>query len=522
MDSQCLPYSDHIRWNQQESVSYMSLESPRGPKTPSPRLNDTVNRLPEGMYQDVLRLLRVKVKKPKYLELIEWHRGRHPYDILEEKAAFEGYNLESLRENALNRLDASIAELMSGLPAPLVAAANRMDGLTPGELTQALETIREAKAHAVKRCYLERLVRLIELEIKLVGKAYAGSDRDVVLQACEEELRQAHANIELAPRVAHYRAEYIDKVKEIRDKTGLLDMDLLHAYRDSESARLDVSSYPPLLMSEKLLLDEVLSSLSGDVAKACSIAEGVWLLDQQAPFLNPPSRAKLMVRLNEYYNGLGMHAKAHDLISQAASLDPELPSHRPIYLIPFLVALIDWADDSDGLVSWGSALEYYERNEAFVLRSPVSGNRSRILIAMMAVYLGQNDRLNAQALFDNLYRAKDQKPPLYYRITGMLCHLMILFDQGEVAELKRNAKNYREFILEKETPLTGLVLPFIKFLQFNVRRYASPRPSTKVVQAYNEAHQATTKHLQDYQAQGKGNNRLLSRTCLRWLQLREI
>lgn len=98
---------------------------------------------------------------------------------------------------------------------------------------------------------------------------------------------------------------------------------------------------------------------------------------------------------------------------------------------------------------------------------------------------------------------------------------MILFDLGEVADLKRNAKNHREFIVEKKSPLMPAILPFISFLQFNVRRYASSRPSNKVLQAYRDDYQETIKHLQACENQGDGTNRLLFGTCMQWLRLKE-
>ena len=47
------------------------------------------------------------------------------------------------------------------------------------------------------------------------------------------------------------------------------------------------------------------------------------------------------------------------------------------------MVLLEGATDGDGQVSLASPLEIFERNGAFVLNSPIGGNRSRILTAMM-------------------------------------------------------------------------------------------------------------------------------------------
>lgn len=499
----------------------MSRKLSRGKRSPSTRLNDTVNQLPEGEYEDVIGLLKPEGKLPKWFELIIWHRGKQPYPTAGEKAQFEGYDLNSLRVIALRKLDAAIAELRSGLPAELEAIARDLDDTPRDALLQTLKAIQVTKTQAIARCYLERLVKLIGLESRIVHLVYSGKERAAALKVCEGELKQAYDNLLLAPQIAHYRAEYLDKVIDLRTKTGTLNKELISGYLNSDFATLDVSFYPQLLMSEKLLLDEVFHALNGDGGKACRIAETVWQLDQKSPFLSPTRRAMLMVRLNDYYIFSRDREKGEQLINQFAACDPEAPQNRTIYLIRFLVVLLDWATESDGFVSLGNALEIFERNADFVIESPVGGNRSRILIAMMAIYLGRHKPQKAKALFDHLYREKDQKPPLYYRICGMIGHLMILFDLKEVTDLKKAAKNYREFMVEKgEIAIPALA--FLGFLQINARRYATHKPSDKVTRAYKADHAKMLEALHQYRSEDTVAFRLFYEPYISWLDAKVI
>ena len=91
----------------------------RGKRPPTTRLNDTVNQLPDGEYEDVVGLLGSGGKLPKWLELIVWQRGKQPYPAAEEKVHFEGYDLNSLRVVASKKLESAIAVLRSGLPAEI-------------------------------------------------------------------------------------------------------------------------------------------------------------------------------------------------------------------------------------------------------------------------------------------------------------------------------------------------------------------------------------------------------------------
>jgi hypothetical protein len=156
-----------------------------------------------------------------------------------------------------------------------------------------------------------------------------------------------------------------------------------------------------------------------------------------------------------------------------------------------------------------------------VLESPTGGNRSRILIAVMAIYLGRRDATRAKAIFDHLYREKDQKPPLLYRLSGLICHLMILFDSHEVADLKHHAKNHREVMLEKGD-FAIPALNFLRFLQINASRYATPKPSKKVANAYKTDLEAMIMCLERYQSQDGEAVRLFYEPFLSWLHAKQL
>jgi hypothetical protein len=499
----------------------MSRKPSKGKRSPATRLTDTVNQLSDGEFEDVVAILSVSRKKRKWLELIVWHRGKQPYETAAEKAAFEGYNLRSMRELAIKNLDAVIAELRSGLPPEIAGVADDLDDRSQEEIMSVLGEIRVAKAHAIKRCYLDRLVKLLGLESAILSRAYAGEKRSIALDVCEAELKQAKANLVLAPQIAYYRVEYLDKVITTRRKSGALDHERIKDYLESDFAKLDVSAYPPLLLSEKITVDEGFHFLRGDGEAACRMAESVWELDQRSPFLSPNKRAMLMVRLNDYYIAFESRAKGENLVTQFASFDPESPQNRAIYLVRFLVVLLEWATAENGYVSHETALHFFERNQEFVLESPTGGNRSRILIAVMAIYLGRRDATRAKAIFDHLYREKDQKPPLLYRLSGLICHLMILFDSHEVADLKHHAKNHREVMLEKGD-FAIPALNFLRFLQINASRYATPKPSKKVANAYKTDLEAMIMCLERYQSQDGEAVRLFYEPFLSWLHAKQL
>jgi hypothetical protein len=486
-------------------------------RSPSTRLNDTVNQLSDGEFEDAVSLLRGGRKKRKFLELIAWHRGRQPHGTEEEKRAFEGYDLNSLRNVALRQLSGVMEELRSGLPRELSAIIASLGGSGKTLPLDAIHSIGEAKAHALKRCYLERLVKLLTLEAEALPLVYSGEAYVAELERNRVELEQARANLTLAREIAHYRVEYLDKEVAKRSKAGELETGLVEAYLRSDFAKLDPKNFPPLLMSEKCLLDEVFSSLGGRVKEAKEIAESVWGLDQRSAFLSPVNRAKLMVRINDYCIALGDRPRGEQLIAQFATFNPEKPENREIYLVRFLVVLLDWATDGNHYTSFSTALEVYERNEDFVLAAPTGGNRSRILIAMMVIYLGQQEGEKARYLFDHLYRDKDQKPLLYYRICFMICHLMILFDLHEADELRVHSKNYREFMVSKgEFAIPAIDL--LGFLQKNAGRFAASRRTQKVDLAYKTELGGMIERLLKYQRQDTVVFRLFYGPYLRWLE----
>ncbi|MFN8397848.1 MAG: hypothetical protein U0176_24735 [Bacteroidia bacterium] len=341
------------------------------------------------------------------------------------------------------------------------------------------------------------------------------------------ELRQAQANLVLAPQITHYRSEYLDKVIEMQAKAGILDKGLIRGYLESDFARLDVSAYPPLLMSEKTTLDEGFHALNGNGEAACQLAESVWNLDQESPFLSPIRRVMLMVRLNEYYVAFGNREKGRELIAQFSAFAPEAPQNRMTYLLRFLVVMLEWASENAGSEFLETAQGVFERNEEFILALPVSGNRSLVLITMMVAYLGKLEVARAKQLFDHLYREKDQKPPLLYRISGLICHLMILFEAREIAELKHHAKNHRELMLEKgEFSIPAIHL--LGFLQKNARRYATPKATPKVVHAYRTDLEKIIQLLEGFQElEGfrrgdRGAIRLFYEPFLQWLRAKRI
>ena len=127
----------------------------------------------------------------------------------------------------------------------------------------------------------------------------------------------------------------------------------------------------------------------------------------------------------------------------------------------------------------------------------------------------------AKELFDHLYRDKEQKPPLYYRICFLICHLMILYDLKEVVELRLNAKNYREFMLEKGE-ISVPAIDFLAFLRKNAKRFAAPKLKTKEAIAYNAEVDAMISLLQLYQRQDTVANRLFYGPCIHWLRAKHI
>ncbi len=499
----------------------MPRKRKQGERTPSRRLNDTVNQLSDGEFEDVVAILGSGKRRRVFLELIVWHRGKQPYDPDVEIEAYKEFDINSLRDVALRHLGKALIDLREGLPAELQIIAESLKTAPKARLLQAMAEIATAKAHAIKRCYLERLVRLIALERDVSPIILTGKQLETDLKRIEVEMDQANANILLAKEIAFFRSEYLEKVNAHRIKTGELDSKIISEYLDSDFAKLSVVGYPPLLLSEKLLLDEVFKGLSGKVNEACRIAEMVCELDLKSPFLSPPSRAKLLVRLYDYYSALGDRSKGENLISLFRAIKPEMPENRDIFLIRFLVILLDWAIDRDDDVAHKTAKDFFERNEDFVLSSPVGGYRSRILIVMMVIYLGEHEGEKAKHLFDHLYRDKEQKPPLLYRISFLICHLMILYDLKEVDAIKQHAKNYREFMLEKgeiAMPAIDLLL----FLRKQAKRYAATRLKAKEVTTYNSALDKVTTVLRSHQRADVVTNRLSYGPLLSWLAAKRI
>ncbi len=499
----------------------MSRKRKQGERPPSPRLNDTVNQLSDGVFEDIAAILGAGKRKRVFLELILWHRGKQPYNPDAEKEAFKPYGLNSIRDVALRELGKVLDNLRLELPKTLTLIAADLASTPRTVLFEALEQIGIAKAHAIKRCYLERLLKLVALEAEILTLVKVDEGRALELKRIDAEMKQAKANLQLAKDIAYHRVEYLEKVNATRSKTGKLDHQIISAYLNSDFAQLDVKDFPLLLFSEKSLLDEVFNGLSGKVEEAYRIAALVCELDQKSFFLSPLSRAKLLVRLNDYCIALGDRLNGERLIGRFAALDPEKPENRDIYLIRFLVVLLDWATESEEYASFGTVLEMFERNQEYVIASQIGGNRSRILISMMAIYLGRHDGGKAKELFDHLYRDKEQKPPLYYRICFLICHLMILYDLKEVVDLRLNAKNYREFMLEKGE-ISVPAIDFLAFLRKNAKRFAAPKLKTKEAIAYNAEVDAMISLLQLYQRQDTVANRLFYGPCIHWLRAKHI
>jgi hypothetical protein len=494
----------------------MPRKRKQGERTPSTRLNDTVNQLSDGEFEDVVAILRGGKKKRKYLELIVWHRGRQPYDADEEKDAFNGYDLNSLRVVACRQLDQVVLELRSGLPTELSLNADAMTTSSREKLQELLAEIGVAKAHAIKRCYLERLVKLIGMEAELLPLICEGTRLEIEMQRVSKELNQAHANVTFAKELVHHRAAYPLAVIAEINKTGHINQELINAYKATPFAAIDVSGYPLPLMSGKLFIDEIFASLEGDATGASEIAESVYELDLRSKFLSPLEHAKLLTRMYDYYSALGDKVKGQSIIGYFEAIGPEAAPNRKIYLIRYLVVLLDWAVDRDDDTATAKAIQVFERNRAAVLDEVIGGYRSRILIAMMLFYLGEHDVSKAKSLFDNLYRNKEQKPPILYRVTFLICHLMILFDLKDVLTMKQQAKNHREFLLEKGQ-IAEPAIEFLAFLRKNAKIFAAPRITSKKVVQFNTEIDAAIEELQMFNHRDKIVKRLFYAPIIKWL-----
>ncbi len=465
-------------------------------------------------------MLRSGRKKRTFAELVAWQRGRQPYNDFDEKDAFQGFDLVSMRVVANRELDKAIGELKYGLPKALIEIAENPNSNPEQSLLDTMHEIAFAKAHATKRCYLERLVKLAELEALILPHIFEGSCLESERGRLTLELAQAKANILLAQEIAYFRTEYLDKVITARTKKGGLDQKLISTYLASDFANRDFTGYPPLLWSNKSLLDEVFNSLSGNIRVASQMTRRVCERDAAEHFLSPTERTKRLKMLFDQCTELGDQEGGLEVLRNFEASDPEAPATRSIYLIRYLVMLLDYALIRNNHDTLMAAVAIYERNEHFVLQSEIGGNRSRILICMMLAYLGMQDVNKATAISHELLRAKDQKTPLLYRITQRVCHLMILFDLKEVEQHLHYARNYRGLMIKQG----GFALPaftLLNFLRKNCKKFAEIRPTKNQRKGLQNAVEEIQNKLMAFLATDGAERRLFYEPILKWLSAKK-
>jgi hypothetical protein len=495
----------------------MSRKRKHGERPPSSRLNDNVNALSEGEFEDAMAMLRSGPKKRMFADLVAWQRGRQPYDDFAEKEAFAGYDLVSMRVVANRELDKALAELRYRLPREMAKIADALVTTPRPRLMQLLSEIATAKVLAIKRCYLKRLVKLVELEALILPHICEGDQLESESARISLELAHAETNITLAKEVENYRAGYLEKLNERGNNNGDLDQNLITTYLASDFAKLDIIDCPPLLWSKKCLIDEVFNSLHGNISEARQMTRRVYERDAKEHFLSPTDRAKRLKMAYEQCIMLGDMQGAMEVLRHFEACNPEAPASRSIYLIRYLVILLDYALSCDNHDVYIAAVAIYERNEEFVLQSEVGGNRSRILIVLMLVYLGLQELKKAAAICDELFRAKDQKPPIRYSVAHRVCHLMILFDTQAVDQLQHFARNYRAFFVKKgDYALPALALS--TFLVKNCKKAAMARPKHYLIQELNSGIETVVESLKEFETADVLVRRLPYSSIFKWLE----
>lgn len=452
---------------------------------PSTKLNDAVNQLADGEFTDWCALDGDGGKEWTYRKLCKWHRGRCPYDSDEEKLAFKDYDINSLRKKAVKELDRGMAELRVGLPNELKALRHAIATQTAMELEGVLTLTQDLKAHAEHRGYFERLNKIIAFEKRVVSLLCEGKRLRLELRRLKAETAQAKANLVLEAEITAFQTDYFEKVRAEIYETGLVNHEKVDAYNASNFAKADVSGFPFTLICKKLLLDEFFLSLKRDTLGASKLAERVYLQNSDVHSLSPSSHSRLLMRLARYYSDLGEFSKAKEVIQYFEAIDPESDVNFRIYLKKYVLTLFligfDTADHSLATKS----VEVFQRNKSRIVDSEHDKDRLVIFIFLMTYFLGCHEGFKAKEIFDLIYKIKDQKPHLQYRIQYMISHLMILFELKDERDMKSFAKNYQAF-LEPHRPFSTPALEVLYFLRGNLKHHIANKPLTKKEAAMEE------------------------------------
>lgn len=436
---------------------------------PSTKLNDAINQLAEGEFADWDALSRGAGKEFAYLKLCRWHRGRCPYDPDEEKVAFKDYDLNSLRKNAFIGISEGMNKLHSELPDELASLSKAIFAQTAPELQEVMQLVTKLKAHSTKRGYYERLRKIIIFEKRVVMLLFEGKELRAHLRRIKLETAQSKANVKLAAEVVHYRAEFLEAVRNQFFTTGYIDRDKVAAYKESAFAQTDVRRFPFKLVSAKLLIDEFFAFLDGDRLQASRLAERVLELNREENGLSPSDFANLLWRLADYYVRLGQLEKAKGIIGDFELLEPWKEENRKVVFKKYLISIFLIAYDS-GEFSYGARAQ-----SAFLpLRSEILGweddNEKLALLLCLTFYgLGTGDLAAAKTYFDYIYKIKDQKPHIQYRIQYMIAHLMLLFEGKDDQAIKSFAKNYERYF-RANLPFAEPALKVLIFLRLHVLR----------------------------------------------------
>ncbi|MFN8396330.1 MAG: hypothetical protein U0176_17025 [Bacteroidia bacterium] len=440
-----------------------------GERKPTPTLSEQVNALGDGEFADVIEMVTREGYVPAYAELYLWHRGRLPYNPDAEQADMGRYHLPSLRKDALRRLRQCLAELRSGMHQLFMAWERSLDSEPMVHPKEMMEAIQAAKAHAAKRGYLERILRLLAFE-ECVARAYLkGFALDRCLSRIAAEVEQANANLLLAPQLSYYRREYLEAVRQGFYATGLIDRDRVAAYLGSDFYQLDVSGYPARLTVDKLLIDEFFLFLSDHITEACDIANKIHRLHRSGGLLSPRDHASLLRRLANYYDQLSDRDGIRRVISHFEEIQPEKAEHFQIYMSKYLNTLCFLSFDIDDESIATKAHVLYEKHQLQLHALPEGNEKLSMMLFILYYKIAGGKVAEARELFDHLYRFADQRPPLIYRVQFMVAHLILLFEEGAGDEMRTFSKNYKR-IMEKSMPSTLPALRLLGFLSKHVNR----------------------------------------------------
>lgn len=431
---------------------------------PSTQLNMVVNSLTEEEFHDLEGLRRQSGKVAAYWQLIQWHRGRFPYDPDEEKEVFRHLNLYALRKAARHCLAQGLDTLRSGLPPDLAVYKRLRTHVSEAELQALLPAIQVAKEHATRRGYARRMEALLHLERRVVKRLLTGEDRTTALRDVGRQLGQVHASLHLESQVQVYRATYFDPVRRQYQQTGQLDHGQVAAYLASDFARMDVRQYPLRLQHAKWLMDEWFLLRTGRVREALELAEAMNAAHHQQGGLAAAEHSKLLWRLAIYYSELGERGKAMALLEEFRQVLPESPARIHHYLRKFLIVLLTLAFDLGDEALAEEAEKIVERNARAIYAGAEDQEQLLLLICLSTLHWSRHDMAGATAQWEKIYRIKDRKPRLLYRQQYMVAHLLILHAGDERESLRAFARNYARF-LRLHLPATAPALEVVAFLR---------------------------------------------------------